>query len=181
MLSHIMWIYVICIICILNGLMAICCKRLSATSVIAIYPLDYCLLNAEINYSGVNSLWPDGPKPLPESMFTWSLNVFCGIHLGAISQEVILSIFGHMYSEILLCKIIATSPRAYELTRCVLQLTESGIQLIKTPQQVFIWNRSASWDHLLQYCRLYMNWYWLCVKKHIGKIQTWEGYCYKTV
>ena len=57
---------------------------------------------------------PSGNKPLPEPMLTVDLisEVFCGIHLGAISNEVIFRI---MNVKIILLKSLPYLPRSNEL------------------------------------------------------------------
>ena len=127
MWSHIMWINVICNIRLLSGLMAICCKRLSATLVIAIFPLDYCILNVQINYSSVNPLWPSGGLTARSHYLSQCWPIIKGtlwhslegnlitvtpfdsgkcFHLmtSSCSPEVLLNLFCNMYSEIILWK-----------------------------------------------------------------------------
>ena len=57
---------------------------------------------------------PGGTKPLPEPVLTFR-QMFCGIHLRAISQDVLMNLILNIYLEIALLKLLPHLSWANEL------------------------------------------------------------------
>ena len=59
-----------------------------------------------VNSGWGNGLLPDGTKPLPEPLLTSYQRMLCGIHLKAMSLEVLMNFFCNIYAEIALLKLL---------------------------------------------------------------------------
>ena len=58
-------------------------------------------------------MWHDATKPLPEAMLSYSLPIaLCGVHMRAISQEVLMSLIRNMRSEITFLDLLPHLPVA---------------------------------------------------------------------
>ena len=85
----------------------------------------------KVKFGSGNDLLPDYTKPVSEPIFNFDLSskMYCGFHLKAIPQEVLMKLYCEMFREITLLKLLPHLPGVSELISVIWYLIRWGFHI----------------------------------------------------